>query len=87
MSPVDEHAAEATAGILPSAAADARLLESPGGEPVLAASKAIQALRPVRGVTYAALDLGTNNCRLLVARPSWDGFRVVDAFSPLDRLG
>jgi exopolyphosphatase/guanosine-5'-triphosphate,3'-diphosphate pyrophosphatase len=37
--------------------------------------------------TYAALDLGTNNCRLLVARPSGDGFRVVDAFSRIIRLG
>src|SRR5574339_432728 len=39
------------------------------------------------GATYAALDLGTNNCRLLVARPSGDGFRVVDAFSRIVRLG
>ena len=37
--------------------------------------------------TYAALDLGTNNCRLLVARPTADGFRVVDAFSRIVRLG
>ncbi|GGH17739.1 hypothetical protein GCM10007036_19420 [Alsobacter metallidurans] len=37
--------------------------------------------------TYAALDLGTNNCRLLVARPNGDGFRVVDAFSRIVRLG
>jgi exopolyphosphatase/guanosine-5'-triphosphate,3'-diphosphate pyrophosphatase len=37
--------------------------------------------------TYAALDLGTNNCRLLVARPTFDGFRVVDAFSRIIRLG
>jgi exopolyphosphatase / guanosine-5'-triphosphate,3'-diphosphate pyrophosphatase len=39
------------------------------------------------GATYAALDLGTNNCRLLVARPTADGFRVVDAFSRIIRLG
>ncbi len=39
------------------------------------------------GSTYAALDLGTNNCRLLVARPTGDGFRVVDAFSRIIRLG
>ncbi|HEX5516205.1 MAG TPA: Ppx/GppA family phosphatase, partial [Pseudolabrys sp.] len=39
------------------------------------------------GATYAALDLGTNNCRLLVARPSGEGFRVVDAFSRIVRLG
>lgn len=36
---------------------------------------------------YAALDLGTNNCRLLVARPSRRGFMVVDAFSRIIRLG
>jgi exopolyphosphatase / guanosine-5'-triphosphate,3'-diphosphate pyrophosphatase len=36
---------------------------------------------------YAALDLGTNNCRLLVARPARDGFRVIDAFSRIIRLG
>ena len=39
------------------------------------------------GPTYAALDLGTNNCRLLVARPHGDGFRVIDAFSRIVRLG
>lgn len=37
--------------------------------------------------TYAALDLGTNNCRLLVAKPNDSGFRVVDAFSRIVRLG
>ncbi len=36
---------------------------------------------------YAALDLGTNNCRLLIARASHDGFTVVDAFSRVVRLG
>jgi len=36
---------------------------------------------------YAALDLGTNNCRLLIARPTGPGFRVVDAFSRIVRLG
>ena len=36
---------------------------------------------------YAALDLGTNNCRLLVARPAAGGFRVIDAFSRIVRLG
>ena len=36
---------------------------------------------------YAALDLGTNNCRLLIARPSGNGFAVVDAFSRIVRLG
>lgn len=37
---------------------------------------------------YAALDLGTNNCRLLVAIPGRPGqFRVIDAFSRIVRLG
>ena len=36
---------------------------------------------------YGALDLGTNNCRLLVAKPSRRGFTVVDAFSRIIRLG
>lgn len=36
---------------------------------------------------YAALDLGTNNCRLLIARPQGSGFTVVDAFSRIVRLG
>ncbi|WP_274425489.1 Ppx/GppA phosphatase family protein [Chelativorans sp. YIM 93263] len=37
---------------------------------------------------YAALDLGTNNCRLLVAKPGRPGrFHVVDAFSRIVRLG
>jgi exopolyphosphatase/guanosine-5'-triphosphate,3'-diphosphate pyrophosphatase len=39
------------------------------------------------GGVYAALDLGTNNCRLLIACPSGDGFRVVDSFSRIIRLG
>ena len=37
--------------------------------------------------TFAALDLGTNNCRMLIARPDNDGFFVVDAFSRIVRLG
>ncbi len=36
---------------------------------------------------YAALDLGTNNCRLLVVRPSERGFDVLDSFSRIVRLG
>jgi exopolyphosphatase/guanosine-5'-triphosphate,3'-diphosphate pyrophosphatase len=37
--------------------------------------------------TYGAVDLGTNNCRLLIARPVDGGFTVVDAFSRIVRLG
>ncbi len=41
----------------------------------------------VGGRTYAALDLGTNNCRLLVAMPQRSGFRVIESFSRIVRLG
>ncbi|MEO6153929.1 MAG: Ppx/GppA phosphatase family protein [Croceibacterium sp.] len=36
---------------------------------------------------YAAIDLGTNNCRLLIARPADENFIVIDAFSRVVRLG
>lgn len=42
---------------------------------------------PTESPVYAALDLGTNNCRLLVVRPSSSGFDVVDSFSRIVRLG
>jgi exopolyphosphatase/guanosine-5'-triphosphate,3'-diphosphate pyrophosphatase len=37
--------------------------------------------------TYGAIDLGTNNCRLLIARPTNGSFTVIDAFSRIVRLG
>lgn len=37
--------------------------------------------------SFAAIDLGTNNCRLLIARPQGENFVVVDAFSRVVRLG
>jgi len=37
--------------------------------------------------SYAAIDLGTNNCRLLIARPEEENFVVIDAFSRVVRLG
>jgi len=40
-----------------------------------------------RRPTFAALDLGTNNCRLLIARPDGPDFVIVDAFSRIVRLG
>ena len=42
---------------------------------------------PAGNAVYAALDLGSNNCRLLVAKPEPSGFRVIDAFSRIVRLG
>ncbi len=65
-----------------------------GGEPVrrrrrrrggggVASAKGRRAAGPI----YAAVDLGTNNCRLLVAKPTVRGFRVIDAFSRVVQLG
>ena len=50
-------------------------------------AEAAPAARPAPRRTYAALDLGTNNCRLLIARADGDDFAVVDAFSRIVRLG
>jgi exopolyphosphatase / guanosine-5'-triphosphate,3'-diphosphate pyrophosphatase len=49
-----------------------------------------ESARPLTGggPLLAVLDLGTNNCRLLIARPvARDAFRVVDSFSRIVRLG
>jgi exopolyphosphatase / guanosine-5'-triphosphate,3'-diphosphate pyrophosphatase len=54
--------------------------------PATAGEAGAARLAPGTGV-YAALDLGTNNCRLLIACPTDDGFRVVDSFSRIIRLG
>jgi len=65
--------------------------QSPPREALPAASGHVSVARPA-GVgapagVYAALDLGTNNCRLLVACPVGDSFRVIDSFSRIIRLG
>lgn len=65
----------------------------PRGEPqgsMVTAALAAEPPTPANGAgtgVYAALDLGTNNCRLLIACPTHDGFRVVDSFSRIIRLG
>ena len=43
--------------------------------------------RPDRTALYAALDLGTNSCRMLIARPKGEQFEVVDSFSRAVELG
>jgi exopolyphosphatase/guanosine-5'-triphosphate,3'-diphosphate pyrophosphatase len=68
----------------------AKTLLRPGGSAVPIATDytypaTTETYRPVP--IYGALDLGTNNCRLLVARPSRRGFQVIDAFSKIIRLG
>ena len=64
-------------------------LLSPGdaGASDRGASSGLRASHALNSRLYAALDLGTNNCRLLVAKPTPYGFRVVDAFSRIVRLG
>jgi exopolyphosphatase/guanosine-5'-triphosphate,3'-diphosphate pyrophosphatase len=59
---------------------------APGSAGAAEGIKGKDAPRPDRSV-YGALDLGTNNCRLLVAKPSRRGFVVIDAFSRIIRLG
>jgi exopolyphosphatase/guanosine-5'-triphosphate,3'-diphosphate pyrophosphatase len=43
--------------------------------------------RRARPPAFAAIDLGTNNCRMLVGVPSGGGFHVLDSFSRVVRLG
>jgi exopolyphosphatase/guanosine-5'-triphosphate,3'-diphosphate pyrophosphatase len=65
-----------------SRAADQSASEKPAAAAVMRSSDH----DPGREV-YGALDLGTNNCRLLLARPARRDFRVTDAFSRIIRLG
>ncbi len=59
--------------------------ESAGAVPNTAESPALT--RPDRGPLYAALDLGTNSCRMLIAQPEGHQFKVVDSFSKSVQLG
>ena len=60
---------------------DSAIVPRPNGQP------GPHSGHPPRRQAYAALDLGTNNCRLLIARPSGENFTVIDAFSRVVRLG
>lgn len=82
-------------------ASEKRKGSSRGGKPADRAATRNSAQRPAHksgarshtaggyrpGEAYAALDLGTNNCRLLIARPSGRDFTVIDAFSRVVKLG
>ncbi|MEG3181897.1 Ppx/GppA phosphatase family protein [Sphingomonas sp. LT1P40] len=61
--------------------------ESPPARPAPPVSPPAGRARWPEARHFAALDLGTNNCRLLIARPQGSGFTVVDAFSRIVRLG
>src|SRR3954464_12466453 len=59
----------------------------PVSEPAEAEAPPLPDRRRTPRHCYGALDLGTNNCRLLIARPAEEGFVVIDAFSRVVRLG
>lgn len=67
------------------AVGEASPLRTPEQAPAVATENIRQTDRGTRA--YAALDLGTNNCRLLVAVPRDRGFQVIDSFSRIVRLG
>jgi exopolyphosphatase / guanosine-5'-triphosphate,3'-diphosphate pyrophosphatase len=62
-------------GIGPNGAGQSRIKEARCGD------------QRFSGPSFAALDLGTNNCRMLVGTPAGGGFRVVDSYSRIVRLG
>lgn len=74
----------ATGVAAPAIAASSSHIEAPAGSGF---QRPFADPEPASNRIYGALDLGTNNCRLLLARPSRRGFRVVDAFSRIIRLG
>jgi exopolyphosphatase/guanosine-5'-triphosphate,3'-diphosphate pyrophosphatase len=78
--------------LAPAPSSQSRVEGMPVVAPIMVATESAIRVQPapangVDGPFYAALDLGTNNCRLLVAAPREHGFRVVDAFSRIVRLG
>jgi exopolyphosphatase/guanosine-5'-triphosphate,3'-diphosphate pyrophosphatase len=88
--------AEALPGVLdapglpahaPADAATGAAALAPPGEDLAMPDAPRPALPPAGGPCFAALDLGTNNCRLLMAAPVSGGFRVIDSFSRIVRLG
>lgn len=78
-------AKERVASIEVAKAVDPALVN--GNAPSISKHDSVDEDHARRDVVYGALDLGTNNCRLLLAKPSRRGFRVVDAFSRIIRLG
>ncbi|QCI94195.1 Ppx/GppA phosphatase family protein [Novosphingobium sp. EMRT-2] len=87
------HALAGSSSLQPKAAGVPQGAMRPPEAPALPEESAQQARplwnrpMPFHRQAYAAIDLGTNNCRLLIARPSGDHFVVIDAFSRVVRLG
>jgi exopolyphosphatase/guanosine-5'-triphosphate,3'-diphosphate pyrophosphatase len=87
LSPVSRSAQHSVGSVAPGRRPAAVALSAGPAAAVVAEPRAVAPPLPVLGPKYAALDLGTNNCRLLIARRAGTGFRVVDAFSRIVRLG
>jgi exopolyphosphatase/guanosine-5'-triphosphate,3'-diphosphate pyrophosphatase len=85
--PGQDHALDALPAAIPGSTLP--LPGVPGGPqtPPGSAGAADWRPAPFHRQAFAAIDLGTNNCRLLIARPSHDSFVVIDAFSRVVRLG
>jgi exopolyphosphatase/guanosine-5'-triphosphate,3'-diphosphate pyrophosphatase len=80
--------ADPGAGPVPVDAGDSASAATLGvATPMAAITRQRRSTDARRGRTYGALDLGTNNCRLLIARPGPEGFVIVDAYSRVVRLG
>ncbi len=61
--------------------------ERPDGADAFPKAVERDAPRPDPAALYAALDLGTNSCRMLIAQPKGNQFHVVDSFSKSVQLG
>ena len=72
---------------MPQQAAQAPQAPAPEPAPGRRPSRGLPPRRWSTRHTYGAIDLGTNNCRLLIARPTDEGFTVIDAFSRVVRHG
>ncbi len=79
-----QQAASAPQAPAPESAPEA---DTPANGHAVDSAKSLPARRWTSRHTYGAIDLGTNNCRLLIARPTEEGFTVIDAFSRVVRLG
>lgn len=81
---------QAAAATLPTDSAHrpgGRTSETAPSDPAARWHVAIPRSSPFHRQAFAAIDLGTNNCRLLIARPDGEHFTVIDAFSRVVRLG
>lgn len=62
-------------------------MKSSASAPKGVPSQKVEIARPDPADLYAALDLGTNSCRMLIAQPKGSQFHVVDSFSKAVQLG